>query len=243
MKENFKKIFTYPLYWEMTNAEKLALLKLMEDIKPAVAIEIGTKKGGSLQLISEYSGKVYALDIDRVVEAELADSFPNVEYIIGDSRITLPALLTKLYNEGITPEFILIDGDHSTEGVMSDIESVLKAKYLKPVTVLMHDSFNPLCREGMLKASYHLNKQIELIELDFIHGTYSPSVGTKAEMWGGFGLLIINPEKTIGDVTISQSSNFSYSQSYFVSKHRNSNRHGLNNKIRSILFNRFFTIK
>ena len=53
-----------PLYWEMVNAEKIALLNLLSDIKPVISIEIGSKEGGSLQLISQLSQTVYSLDID-----------------------------------------------------------------------------------------------------------------------------------------------------------------------------------
>ena len=56
-----------PLYWEMANAEKIALLNLLTSLKPEIAIEIGTRKGGSLQLISALSSAVYCLDIDPSV--------------------------------------------------------------------------------------------------------------------------------------------------------------------------------
>lgn len=229
-------VLNYPLTWQMTNAEKIVLLKMMEDLRPEISIEIGTHKGGSLQVISEYSGKVYSLDINPEVKTELAEKFSNVEYLTGDSRSILPALLDKLFDEGKTPEFILIDGDHSTEGVMADINSILQAKFIKPVTVLMHDSFNPACREGMLKASYHLNKHIEYIELDFLHGIYSPIEELKSEMWCGFALFKINPGIINENVSIGRKFNFSFEQTYEVSKHRNTNKRDIKNSIRSFLF-------
>ena len=138
-----------PLYWEMVNAEKIALLNLLSDIKPVISIEIGSKEGGSLQLISQLSKTVYSLDIDPSVK-NLSEKFSNVNFIIGDSKVTLPLLLKDLHNKNEQPDFILIDGDHSAEGVKNDIENILKLKTTKPLVILMHDSFNPICRKGLL---------------------------------------------------------------------------------------------
>jgi cephalosporin hydroxylase len=163
----------------MTNSEKIALLTLILSIKPTISIEIGTKEGGSLQLISHFSEKVYSLDIDPGV-GKLAANFNNVIFIIGDSAETLPALLAQLALKGEYPDFIFIDGDHSAEGVFRDITNSLQTTITKPLHILMHDSFNPDCRSGMLKVDYASYKNVQMVDLDFIHGVYSPSALTRA---------------------------------------------------------------
>ena len=97
------------LYWEMVNAEKIALLNLLSDIKPVVSIEIGSREGGSLQLISQLSQTIYSLDTEPSVK-NLSEKFSNVNFIIGDSKVTLPLLLIDLHNKNEQPDFILIDG-------------------------------------------------------------------------------------------------------------------------------------
>src|SRR5712691_2394987 len=88
----------YPLSWQMTPAERLAVISLVNAIRPACAIEIGTAGGGTLQVLSELAGKVYALDVDPTVRERLSQ-FTNVEFVIGDSRETLPVLLRRLHAE------------------------------------------------------------------------------------------------------------------------------------------------
>lgn len=211
-------VFEFPLYWEMTNNEKIVLLHLLEEIKPEVAIEIGCKEGGSLQLISKCSREVYSLDIDPKVEL-LQLNFPNVHFVIGDSKVTLPLLLQRLADDGKSPAFILIDGEHSTEGVRDDINSILASTITRPLTVLMHDSFNPECRSGMLSANYAANKHIHFADIDFLQGTYSVSKSVQGEMWGGFGLLILNPEIKEGTLDIKQSLQYSFDQTLKLSRH------------------------
>lgn len=210
---NIKQLYHLPLYWEMTNSEKIALLSLLSSIKPTIAIEIGTKEGGSLQLISHFSEKVYSLDIDPSV-VKLKSNFKNVTFITGDSAETLPALLSQLALNDEYPDFIFIDGDHSAEGVYRDITNSLQTTITKPLHILMHDSFNPECRRGMLQVDYSYHKNVQLVDIDFIQGIYSPSTLTRSEMWGGFGLIQLDIDKSIDKPIVKQSSQYSFNRMF-----------------------------
>lgn len=233
------KILEYPLYWEMTNNEKIVLLHLLEEIRPEISIEIGCKEGGSLQLISEFSKQVYSLDIDPKVTS-LESKFPNVNFVIGDSKITLPLLLKKLLDEGKSPDFVLIDGQHSTDGVYTDITSILNTKVTKPLTVIMHDSFNPNCRKGMTSIDYNKYKNVHYVDIDFLHGTYSVHEGVKGEMWGGFGLIILKPEKNTDVLEVKQSMAYSFEKTLRLSKHINHNAQTFSDRVKSYLFKKFY---
>lgn len=233
------EIFEYPLYWEMTTNEKLALVHLLEDIKPTVSIEIGCKKGGSLQVISEYSKEVFSLDIDPEVKI-LEKDFPNVDFVIGDSKETLPKLLQKLSEEDKLPDFILVDGEHSTEGVRSDINSILESKITKPLTILMHDSFNPNCRTGMLTANYVANKNVHFVDIDFLQGTYSVSKAVNGEMWGGFGLIYLKPGASDKEPEINQSLQYSFERTLRLSKHVNNDPVSFSERVKSFFLKRYF---
>lgn len=134
----------------MSPSEQAAMILLLQNLKPSVAIEIGTKLGGSLQVLARFSKKVYSLEIDPEVERRLAGKYPNVEFIIGPSTETLPPLLKRLEAEQANLGFVLVDGDHTTKGVKSDINNVLEFKPRHPLYVVMHDSFNPECRTAAL---------------------------------------------------------------------------------------------
>lgn len=236
---NTLSILELPLYWEMENAEKIALFCLLKEKKPSVAIEIGTKGGGSLQLISKFSEKVYSLDIDPTVK-DLAPHFPNVQFIIGDSKETLPKLLRELSEKGEPPAFILVDGNHSREGVRYDVENILNMTVEQPITVLMHDSFNPNCRKGMLDVNYTGNPYVEMVDLDFVQGIYSPSERTKGEMWGGFGLLSLKPLPERKTPLVRQSNEHSYQRTYRMSNHYHYKVSSMPRKIKSFLFRKLF---
>ena len=142
------------LPWQMTNCEKLALECLLRNYSPDIALEVGTYHGGSLQVLSKFSKEVISIDIDEEVESRLGEKFSNVVFYIGDSATLIPTILEQSSLNGKNVEFVLIDGDHSASGVRRDIEALIQWQPLNRCIVLMHDSFNPACREGIRTASW-----------------------------------------------------------------------------------------
>lgn len=192
--------------WMMTDAERLALTALLAELRPECAIEVGVYRAGSLAVLSRFCNKVYALDIDPECATRFQDKFENVEFVTGDSRHTLPRLLARIEAAQESLGFVLIDADHSREGIQSDIDSVLRYTPAKPLYIVMHDSFNPECRKGMREANWSANAHVHLVELDFVTGRFV----TKEEpdgyrqMWCGFGLAMLLPERRRGGVIIHE---------------------------------------
>ncbi len=112
--------------WEMSRAEAFALIMLLRELTPDYAIEIGTSQGGSLSVISRFAKRVYSIDIDPTCHERLGLQYPNTEFIAGHSQEILPPLLRQLQEAEHSLEFVLIDGDHSQNGVNRDIENVLQ---------------------------------------------------------------------------------------------------------------------
>jgi len=110
--------------WQMNHSERLALTGLLSRHKPKCSIEIGTYMGGSLSLISQYSEMVFSIDIDPSIPERLGQ-FENVCFLTGPSQVILPILLKELDTEQIPVDFVLIDGDHSAEGIKRDVELLL----------------------------------------------------------------------------------------------------------------------
>jgi Methyltransferase domain len=161
-----------PLHWQMTRWEKYGFMSILQAAKPKVGIEIGTYKGGSLQVISNHAEKVYSIDLDASLADRLAHRLPNVEFLTGDSREILPALLDRIAEHGEELGFVFIDGDPSTEGVRSDINAILRYTPIHPLYIVFHDSFNPDCRRGILAADWSKCDYVHYVEVDFVPGVY-----------------------------------------------------------------------
>jgi glycosyltransferase involved in cell wall biosynthesis/cephalosporin hydroxylase len=198
--------------WQMHDSERIGLGGLLARQQPGCAIEIGTYYGGSLSLISQYSDIVFSIDIDPEVPSRFSKP-ENVSLFTGPSTTVFPELMRVLEAENVAVDFILIDGDHSSEGVRRDINLVLGYVPKKTTMVVMHDSFNPGCRKGMLEANWAACPYVSWIDLDFIPGRIiepAPGNPSGGEMWGGLALAILSPQPRSGDITIQQSAQTSF---------------------------------
>lgn len=197
-----------PLHWQMTRCEKFALSSLVAHANPKVALEVGTYRGGSLQILSAKAEKVYSLDINPESQNALKPKFSNVEFLAGDSRVLLPNLIEKLQSESEPLGFVLIDGDHSKEGVRSDINSVLRFVPNQRVFIVLHDSFHPACREGILSADWKGSPYVHFVEVDFVPGVFHYESFDTAEprsMWAGLAVALMLPEKRDFALEVHQS--------------------------------------
>jgi Methyltransferase domain len=179
----------------MSASEKVGLIFLLEQLRPKVAIEIGTKNGGSLQALARFSEQVYSIDVDPEIPTRLAGKFSNVEYLIGPSDEVLPPLIERIQQEKAELSFALVDGDHSAEGVRKDIDNLLKFRPTVPFYIVMHDSFNPQCRLGLTLANWPANPHVHAVELDFVAGGVNSAPAFRDELWGGLALGILLPEE------------------------------------------------
>ena len=110
----------------------------------------------------------------------------------------LPPLLDRISGRGEELGFVLIDGDHSTEGVRSDINAILRYKPSRPLFIVFHDSFHPPCREGILTADWAACEHVHFVEIDFVPGVYhfeAFDTATPRSMFGGLAVAVMRPER------------------------------------------------
>jgi len=198
------------LDWHMSPSERVMIMYLIEHLRPRAAIEIGTWFGGSLQVLARHCGRVYSLDIDPEVEERLKGRFENVEYLIGRSEETLPPLIDRLQRENTEVGFVLIDGDHSTDGVRTDIDNILRYKPSTTLYIMMHDSFNPVVRRGLRAANWAGSPYVHRVELDLVAGGVNTHPNFRGQLWGGLAIAILAPEPRRGDLEISAGSQLTY---------------------------------
>jgi len=195
-------------HWQMTRCEKYAFASILEAARPEVAIEIGTYKGGSLQLIADHAERVYSIDTSSESKELLGNHFDNVEFITGDSKHSIPIVLAEITDAKEKLGFVLIDGDHSTQGVKSDIDAVLQYVPTCPVYIVFHDSFHPPSREGILSAEWERCEHVHYVEVDFIPGVYHYEAFDTARprsMYGGLALAMMLPQRRSEALVVHQS--------------------------------------
>ncbi len=206
--------------WLMTYAERSALTLLADRLRPAVAIEVGTHRGGSLAILAKYSAKVYSLELEPWAHQNLSDKFSNVDFITGNSNNTLAPLLGEIRTRNEALSLILIDGSKHCEGETSDIERILDFEPAAPLFIVMHDSFNPEVRKGILGARWARSPYVHMVELDFVPGYLHDSVDVKNEMWSGLGLAVLLPYPREKDLEISESNRRVYSSALKISAYK-----------------------
>ncbi len=226
------------LHWQMTRCEQFTITSVLERLEPELSLEVGTYKGGSLQVLVRHARRVISVDIDPGVETLLSPMFPSVDFRSGDSRVVLPSLVEEINQRTDSLEFVLVDGDHSAEGVRRDIHALLALRPKKPVTILLHDSFNPACREGMRSANWSTCPFVHSVELDYIPGIYHEKKYDTAEaktMWGGFACAILKPTPRMGELVIGAQQEGLYSAVLSASSHQRKKPQTFRGKILDLL--------
>ena len=176
--------------WQMSPGERATLEGVLAQVRPTLALEVGTAQGGSLRRVAAYSEEVHSFDL-VAPDAELA-ALSNVTFHTGDSHVLLPETLSELAAAEKSVDFILIDGDHTAQGVRRDIEDVLESSAVTRTLIVLHDTMNPDVRRGILEAGAAEHPKVAQFELDLIPGYLSRREPYRLQMWGGLGLIVVD---------------------------------------------------
>lgn len=177
----------------MSLGERAALIGTLAQLQPRIAVEIGTAEGGSLRRLAAYAGHVHSFDL---VEPEPAiRALPNVTLHTGDSHALLPQLLEDLARDDINLDFVLVDGDHSAEGVARDMRDLLASPAVGRTLILMHDTANEEVRRGLEAVDYGAVAKVRHVHLDFVMGALLAAGPFAGQLWGGLGAVIVDDER------------------------------------------------
>lgn len=188
--------------WHMQGGERATLLYLLSMLRPRVSIEIGTFRAGSLRPIAHYSGKTYTFDIDPG-QHRIASLFPQVEFVTGDTAVTLPPIIDAISRRGDELGFVLVDGSHETAGVRHDIDACLRyVPRTGPCVIVMHDSSNPAVRAGILAAGWQDCPHAHALDVDFVPGLLHHRKDIRNQLWGGMAVGLLLPERRIGPLDL-----------------------------------------
>jgi hypothetical protein len=178
----------------MSYGERAALEGVLSQLRPRLAVELGTAQGGSLERIAAYSDDVHTFDL--VEPADALRLLPNANFHVGDSHELLPRFLGDLEGVGRSVEFALVDGDHTTEGVRRDVEDLLRSPAISNAIVLIHDTMNETVRAGLEQIAYADLGKVVHVDLDFVPGYLVRGEPFHHELWGGLGLVIVDAARS-----------------------------------------------
>lgn len=173
--------------WQMSYGERAAIEGLLAVVEPSLAIEIGTAEGASLRRIAARSTEVHSFDL-VAPQLDLPD---NVTLHGGDSHELLPRLLAELAQAGRNVDFVLVDGDHSAEGVRRDVEDLLASPAISRTVIVAHDSGNETVRAGLDAVAYGAWPKVAHVDLDFVPG-HLGAERFPGELWYGLGLIVVD---------------------------------------------------
>ena len=179
--------------WQMSYGERAALEGLLAQLQPQLAIEIGTAEGGSLRRLAANCGEVHSFDL--VEPDPAARELPNVTFHTGDSHRLLPELLAHFADEGRNVDFVLVDGDHSADGVCQDVHDLLESPATAHTVIVLHDTMNEMVRSGLERVAYDAYPKVAYVELDLVAGYMFREPSLLHELWGGLGLVVTDSSR------------------------------------------------
>ena len=178
--------------WQMSYGERAAFEGILSQVKPRLAVEIGTAQGGSLQRVAAHSDEVHSFDLVAPPD-EVAD-LENVTFHTGDSHQLVNDYLHQAADRQRSVDFVLIDGDHSADGVRRDIVDVLGSDAVTGTVIVLHDTLNPEVRRGIEAAGIADHPKVALFELDLVPGYLARREPYRLQMWGGLGVIVVDAE-------------------------------------------------
>jgi len=174
--------------WWMQAGERFAIEGLLSQLRPRLAVEVGTFEGGSLRRIALHAERVHAFDLDPRV-GELAPHFPNVTFHIGDSAELLPATLAELERRGQHVDFALVDGAHTREAVRGDARALLESGACRQTVIVFHDSAHAGVRAALEDLALPDHAKVAVALLDLVPGLLVAAHEDESLVGQGYDLL------------------------------------------------------
>jgi hypothetical protein len=177
--------------WQMSRGERAAVEGVLAQLRPSLALEIGSAEGACLTRIAAHAAEVHSFDL----APPTLPAADNVTVHTGNSHELLPSFLSELADQGRTVDFVLVDGDHSPEGVRQDLEDLLDSAAVTRTVILIHDTANERVRLGVDAVRFRAWPKVTHVELDWIPGQLFAEPKLRNELWYGIGLVLVDSSR------------------------------------------------
>lgn len=184
-------------HWMMQLGERFAFEGLLSQLRPRIAVEIGTWEGGSLRRLAAHAGHVHAFDIDAR-SVPHADALDNATLHLGDAAAEVPRVLGELHARDEAVDFALVDGLHTYDAVQSDARALLDADACRTTTIVFHDTAHEGVRAGLTDLDLPSHPKVGLWLPDFVPGYRVRDADDlpdeiRGRGFNGLGLLVLDP--------------------------------------------------
>ena len=177
--------------WQMSRGERAAVEGVLAQLKPSLAIEIGSMEGACLRRVAAHSQEVHSFDLQPPTLAQP----DNVTVHTGDSHELLAPFLAQLGERDRNVDLAIVDGDHTAEGVRRDIEDLLDSAAVARTVILIHDTANERVRRGVDAVRFAAWPKVTHVELDWIPGQLFAEPELRNELWFGLGLVLVDSSR------------------------------------------------
>ena len=184
------EIFAHDSIRGMSSGERAALEGVLAQLAPSLSLEIGATGSEGLKQTAAHSREVHSFGL--VVSEQSATNAENITVHAGDPHTLLPDKLRRLAEAKRNVDFVLFDGEHSSEGVRQNIEDLLNSPALGSSIILIHGTTNEAIRGGLDAVHYSAWPKVGHVDLDFVPGYLFREGNLRHELWGGLGLVIVD---------------------------------------------------
>jgi hypothetical protein len=181
---------------QMSFGERAAVEGILAQVRPRLAIEIGTGEGGSLRRIAAHSAEVHSIDLSHEPMRSRPAPAAHVTLHTGPSAQVLAPLLETFAAAGRAVDFVLVDGDHAFEGVAADLRALLQSSATRRSVILVHDSMNAEVRAGIESVGLDGYEKVIYFELDFVPGYVYREGAARNSAWGGLALVLTGSRRS-----------------------------------------------
>ena len=138
---------------QMVLPERLLLYSLIYGLRPAMVLEIGTAEGGSAMIIcaamdAAERGKLVCVDPAPKIIPEHWERIAHRATLLKGLSTDTEAIQRAAGSEDAQFDFVLVDGDHSYQGVLDDIAVVSRFVH-NDSYILFHDAHYIEVREAI----------------------------------------------------------------------------------------------
>lgn len=175
--------------------ELAAIIERVDELSPKVILEIGVGKCGTSWCWSKLSSVEHIIAIDlpggpfgggperTSVDYVALNTHAQFDFIAGDSKDPQALEKVKELLDGKLVDFLMIDGDHTYEGVKSDYK-IYSPLLMKGGLIAFHD----ICEH---EPKFNCEVRKFWLELKADPSISWSEIEHEPKTWGGFGLIYV----------------------------------------------------